>query len=669
MKSRQFPWMFTAAIGMVMTVAAVISCNKKFDAPPAYIPPNVTATKTIADLKSIHASGVVDSLTADDIIEGVVIANDSSGNFYKQIVIQDATGGIAISIDDYNLYTSFPIGRKVYLKLKGLFMSEDAGLLYIGTSPDTGGSLTGIPSRLKDSYLIKGELNVPVTPADVTIDELKSNNEKYMYTLVRLNNFEVKATDTSKTWANAVNKTDANITVKSCEGDTMIVRSSGFAYFAGIKVPTGNGALTAVYAYYKSPYNNRITPQVIIRDTADAQFTGSRCDGSTPPPADGTVKTIKEIRDMYTGSDMKLANYIVGGVVISDAVNKNVTNGLVVIQSGDYGISVYMGGTISYNVGDSIVLNLGTSDSLLKYRGSLEIKTNRNFTKPAAVATGKVITPKEVTAKQLSDNMGTMEYTLVKIKGATASGSTTYSGNQTLTDASGTITMYTAAAATFASTALPTGANDWVGYGSSFNTTKQFQIRNTNDVTAGTGGPVTPPDNTGTADLMFTEYVEGSSNNKYLEIYNAGTAAADLSKYMVKLYANGGTTVTNQAKLDTFKFGTTLAAGATILFRTGTAALSIPAGVTTDSSTICFFNGNDALTLEKSGTVIDVIGKVGEDPGNGKGWTVSGTANATLDHTIRRKAAITKGNTDWAASSASEWDVLNKDDVSGLGSR
>ncbi len=668
MKTNKHLLLFFVCILVLMTMVAVISCNKKFDAPPVYIPPKITATTTIGALKAVHSLGKPDSVKTDAIIEGIVIANDSSGNFYKQIVLQDATGGIAVNIDDYNLYTSFPIGRKVYVQLNGLYVNDDAGLVYIGTSPDAGGRLAGIPSRMKDKYLVKGELNMPVTPTDVTIQELKADNDKYAYTLIRLNNVEVKVADTAKTYANAINKTDASIIVKSCANDTIVLRSSGFASFAGINVPNGNGALTAIYAYYKSPYSGRITPQVVIRDTSDVQFTGTRCDGSEPPPTgNGDLVSIKDIRAMYKGSDIKLGAYKIGGVVISDAANKNISSGAVVLQDGDHGISVYFGGTVTYNIGDSIVLNV-TGDSLLKYRGSLEIKTAYGTTKPTPVATNITVVPTIVTVQQLKSNLADIEYTLVKILSAAASGNATYSGSQTLTDASGNMTMYTSSTATFAGSPVPGGANDWVGYGSFYNTTPQFQIRNTSDVT---NGIIDPPPPTGESDIIISEYLEGSSNNKYLEIYNAGTATADLSKYVLKLYANGHDMAhgaDNSARLDTISGTATLAPGALLVYSTAAATLSLPAGVVAHATSVCNFNGNDAITLEKEGTVIDVFGNVGTDPGTS--WTVAGDSKAAIDKSVRRKPVIVQGNTDWSSSAASEWIVVaTLDDTSGLGTR
>src|SRR6185312_12641233 len=101
-----------------------------------YTPPDLTPTLTIAQLKSMHTTGSNEVIVTDDIIEGTVIANDSSGNFYKQIIVEDSTAGIAINIDDYNLYTSYSEGRTVFIKLKGLILYDNNKLIELGGSKD-----------------------------------------------------------------------------------------------------------------------------------------------------------------------------------------------------------------------------------------------------------------------------------------------------------------------------------------------------------------------------------------------------------------------------------------------------------------------------------------------------------------------------------------------------
>ncbi|MGN6354006.1 MAG: DUF5689 domain-containing protein, partial [Parafilimonas sp.] len=139
---------------LICTAFAIISCNKKFDEPPAYAAPNLTPTLTIAQLKAMHTTGNYETISTDDIIEGVVIANDSSGNFYKQIIIEDSTAGIAINIDDYNLYTSYPVGRNVFIKLNGLILYDNNRLIAIGADKDANNNINAIAASLKNQYVI-----------------------------------------------------------------------------------------------------------------------------------------------------------------------------------------------------------------------------------------------------------------------------------------------------------------------------------------------------------------------------------------------------------------------------------------------------------------------------------------------------------------------------------
>ncbi|HYK45921.1 MAG TPA: DUF5689 domain-containing protein, partial [Parafilimonas sp.] len=448
---------------------ACFACNKKFDSPPPYAPPNLTPTLTIAQLKAQHIFGSYEIISTDDIIEGVVIANDSSGNFYKQVIIEDTSGGIAINIDDYNLYTSYPEGRRVFVKLKGLIMYDDNKLIEIGGSKDANNNINPIAGSIKDQYVIKGVYGDAVTPTTVDITEL---NDEYQNTLIRLENFEFSETDTSKVYADtSTSKNAVSYLLKNCSNKSIILRTSGFASFAGAALPNGNGSITAVYSVYNS------SKQLYVRDTSDVQFYNTRCNGG---PA--TLTSIANIRSMYSGSGVKLGAYKIAGVVISDASNKNISSGSVILQDGNAGISVYFGGTIAYSLGDSIVLDV-TGDSLLDYNGSLEIKALGTI-KPAAVATGRTVVPQRLSIAQLSSNLSSIECTLVKISAAVATGGTTYSGNRTLTDASGNMSLFTSSAATFANNNLPTDTSDWIGYAKLYGSTKEFMIRNLSDVTA-----------------------------------------------------------------------------------------------------------------------------------------------------------------------------------------
>ncbi|MBD8525808.1 Calx-beta domain-containing protein [Pseudomarimonas arenosa] len=162
------------------------------------------------------------------------------------------------------------------------------------------------------------------------------------------------------------------------------------------------------------------------------------------------------------------------------------------------------------------------------------------------------------------------------------------------------------------------------------------------------------------ADLFFSEYVEGSSNNKAIEIYNGTGAAVDLSVYTVELYANGAASPGNTQALSG-----TLADGDVFVITNSGAALTEITSNSDLTSSVTFFNGDDALVLKKSGVVIDRLGQVGFDPGSE--W---GTGNAsTLDNTIRRKSDICEGDTAHlsAFDPSVQWDGYPNNTVEGIG--
>ncbi len=169
-------------------------------------------------------------------------------------------------------------------------------------------------------------------------------------------------------------------------------------------------------------------------------------------------------------------------------------------------------------------------------------------------------------------------------------------------------------------------------------------------------------------DLIISEYVEGSSNNKYIEIYNGTGTVVNLDNYRIGIVSNGGTWTETAIN---FTAGATLADGATwVLANSGAGATVIAAADQTSGS--LGYNGNDAVALQTStGTNIDIVGTDGADPGTG--WDVAGVTDATADHTLIRKSTIFGGETNWAISagtstSDSQWEVYAQDYFDNIGS-
>ena len=171
--------------------------------------------------------------------------------------------------------------------------------------------------------------------------------------------------------------------------------------------------------------------------------------------------------------------------------------------------------------------------------------------------------------------------------------------------------------------------------------------------------------------LFFSEYAEGSSDNKYLEIYNPTADTVDLTGYAYP-NANGGS-VGNYEYWNTFDSAASIAPGDVYVIAHGSADTTILAEA--DETHNYLSNGDDGYALvfgsESSYIIIDLIGDFNADPGSG--WAVAGVEDATKDHTLVRKFSVTSGNTDWTASAGtssedSEWTVLDKDDWTFLGS-
>ena len=179
--------------------------------------------------------------------------------------------------------------------------------------------------------------------------------------------------------------------------------------------------------------------------------------------------------------------------------------------------------------------------------------------------------------------------------------------------------------------------------------------------------------------LYFSEYAEGSSNNKYVEIYNASSMSVDLSNYQIK-GTNNGTAWGDNGERELSLTGT-LASNSVYIISTDAADQSIlnKADLSLPYESPVHYNGNDAIGIfgkDSSGNftvVLDVIGVESSDPGPA-GWNVAGVTGATKDHTLVRKSSVTKGNTNWensagTSSSDSEWEVKDIDDWTSLGSR
>lgn len=241
----------TALLAVVFT-----SCvDEEFDKPEVIIPEyDGTSNCTIAGLKAMY-TGVLDSIEQDTVIQGIVVANDESGNFYKTIVIQDATGGIELKIDRYDMYTSFKVGQRVFVKCRGLFLGDYGSLVQLGYIYN--GSIGRIPDVLVDEHIFRDSL--PGTPPAATVLTIPTLTPSYLSMLVQIDN--VHFTDPGLPFAETSATT--NRTIEDADGNQLLLRTSNYASFAADILPDGAGSIRGILSIFNGDY------QFYIRDLND----------------------------------------------------------------------------------------------------------------------------------------------------------------------------------------------------------------------------------------------------------------------------------------------------------------------------------------------------------------------------------------------------------------
>ncbi len=143
-----------------------------------YKPVTLTPNKTILELKSLYKNAPV-KIEDGIIIGGQVISEDRSGNIYKSIYIQDATGAIEVKIGKNSLYNDYKLGQWVYVKCSGLTLGDYKGMIQLGYEDASGEYETSYldVQYIIDTHVFRGELDTPLAPKKVAeSDLLKEEN-------------------------------------------------------------------------------------------------------------------------------------------------------------------------------------------------------------------------------------------------------------------------------------------------------------------------------------------------------------------------------------------------------------------------------------------------------------------------------------------------------------
>jgi hypothetical protein len=273
-----------AAAFVLLSLGILSGCvDQKFDVPPVTIPTvNFPSNATIDSVKTYYAfkphSGTIDTLlvTDDLVIQGVLNSTDSSGNIYKTMYMQDATGGITLSIDQSGLAATYKLGQRIYVKLKGLYLGTYGGMLEIGYGAYGSSSIGRIPPAMLADHIFLDSLPSHYVAPVVITDPKNAEMSKYTAMLIELPKirfYPSSGADTATTTFVIGNATTNRNIYDSLHvpiligGKNFIIRTSNYANFATDDIPKGVGTLRGILTVYNSQY------QVVIRDSNDYHVT------------------------------------------------------------------------------------------------------------------------------------------------------------------------------------------------------------------------------------------------------------------------------------------------------------------------------------------------------------------------------------------------------------
>lgn len=273
---------------------ALFACERDYDAPlltePEYTGP--AANITISELRTQNAAATQDVpiiITQDQVLKAVITGNDESGNIFKKIYLQDETGAIEMEVDQSSVYNYYPVGQTVYVDLNGLSISVYGDEQQLG-HPE--GYLFRTPWEDFEKHVSKDGWANPENAKPVVIDDISTINaapDNYKFKLVQFTGVTFQ-NGGKGIFAPEDGYGEENIT--DSHGNTIMIRTSNYASFAGNKLPEGKGNVTGILGRFNGTW------QLTLRTANDvSDFTGSNEEeggnegGETPS---GETKTVFE---------------------------------------------------------------------------------------------------------------------------------------------------------------------------------------------------------------------------------------------------------------------------------------------------------------------------------------------------------------------------------------
>lgn len=277
----------TKLIVAIMALTTIISCvnDDDFAVPDLTIEEpqidgEVVSISSLRDL-FVQEGETVDLSDATTYVQGYVVSSDESGNWFEEIIIQDApsnpTAGLRILIDNSPLFTTYEVGRKIFVKLGGLHLGDSNGVLTLGVT----NNLEKIAAPAQFDFVQRSAEIQEIVPLEVTISDFSEDLENVFIALTDVQFVKEETVDTNDglpfTFAGeASDQFDGERTLIACANNqTVILASSTFADFKSVALPTGRGTVTGLLTrnFFGDTFN------VVLNDLDGVAFEEvDRCD-------------------------------------------------------------------------------------------------------------------------------------------------------------------------------------------------------------------------------------------------------------------------------------------------------------------------------------------------------------------------------------------------------
>tara|TARA_R110002051_G_scaffold111608_2_gene184210 strand:+ start:12181 stop:13584 length:1404 start_codon:yes stop_codon:yes gene_type:complete len=265
---------FQKVVILLVLILFTSSCikDRNFEILKTNCTENLIANTTYDKVRELYIDQTI-QIQEDLIIEGYVISSDKAGNFFSVLYFQDdvanSTDGLQIEMDLRDTHLFYPIGTKIIIKLKGLYLGKNKEVYKIGGVFSSFGNLSvgRLPTSIINQHVfVSCEIVLPIIPTQISLED---SLDSYVNTLVTINNIEFSLDEIGATFA--IEAEETKLVLINCNDEQISLINSGYSDFQSASLPMGSGNITGIL--FKE--NNELF--IVIRDLNDIDFTNERC--------------------------------------------------------------------------------------------------------------------------------------------------------------------------------------------------------------------------------------------------------------------------------------------------------------------------------------------------------------------------------------------------------